>query len=265
MALAGGHRARKRLGQHFLHDRTVIARILQALAPRPGDQVLEIGPGLGALTGPLLEICSELDVVELDRDLAAALEQRPEARAGRLRVHLADALRFDLGSLGRGHLRVVGNLPYNISTPLLFHLLAQADRIRDMLFMLQREVVDRLAAAPGTGDYGRLGVMVQYRCRVERLFTVGRGAFTPPPAVESAVVRLTPWTTPPVAVADPALFAETVRRAFAQRRKQLRNALRGWVDAAGFARAGIDPSARAEDLSLAQLAALSESAAPNRA
>ncbi|NOY62622.1 MAG: 16S rRNA (adenine(1518)-N(6)/adenine(1519)-N(6))-dimethyltransferase RsmA, partial [Gammaproteobacteria bacterium] len=189
------HRARKRFGQNFLHDGHVIARIVAAVRPRPGQQIVEIGPGQGALTEPLLDAAGELDVVELDRDLIPLLEQRFNAQQT-LRIHQADALKFDFSTL-RGDcadaaLRVVGNLPYNISTPLLFHLLSFSGLIKDMHFMLQKEVVDRLAAQPGGGDYGRLSVMMQYHCQVERLFVVKPGSFTPVPKVDSAIVRLTP-------------------------------------------------------------------------
>src|SRR3990167_7500188 len=205
------YRPRKRFGQHFLHDRGVISRIVAALAPQAGDHVVEIGPGTGALTRELLARMTHLDAVELDRDLLARLEA--EFPRDRLILHNADALKFDFCKIasGGGKLRVIGNLPYNISTPLLFHLLDQAGCIEDMLFMLQKEVVDRMCAAPGGKDYGRLSVMIQYRCRVEKLFDVAPGAFTPPPKVDSAVVRLLPLATPPVAINDDAQFARVVR------------------------------------------------------
>jgi 16S rRNA (adenine1518-N6/adenine1519-N6)-dimethyltransferase len=254
------HHPRKRFGQHFLHDPGVVRRIVAALAPRPGDRLVEVGPGMGALTGPLLEAAGTLDAVELDRDLAAALAASPEAREGRLRVHQGDALDFDFAALaGAGPpLRLVGNLPYNVSTPLLFHFLEARAAIADMHLMLQREVVARMAAAPGGKDYGRLSVMVQVRCRVERLFPVGPGAFTPPPKVMSEVVRLVPHPAPPVTVADPEVFARVVARAFAQRRKTLRNALRDLVAPEAMVAAGIDPGERAERLTLAQFAALAD-------
>ncbi|HHO69611.1 MAG TPA: 16S rRNA (adenine(1518)-N(6)/adenine(1519)-N(6))-dimethyltransferase RsmA, partial [Gammaproteobacteria bacterium] len=192
------HRARKRFGQNFLHDPAVIQRIVAAVAPAPGQHLVEIGPGQGAITRPLLAACGELDVVELDRDLIEPLARRL-ADVGTLRIHNADALRFDFcGLAGDAGLRVVGNLPYNISTPLLFHLLAQAGCIEDMHFMLQKEVVARMAAAPGGGDYGRLSVMIQYHCEVTPLFGIGPGAFRPAPKVESAFVRLVPHPRPPV-------------------------------------------------------------------
>ncbi len=253
------HRPRKRFGQHFLHDSDVIRLIVTAIAPRPGDRILEIGPGLGALTGPLLERCESMDAVELDRDLAARLESTDWVRAGRLRLHRADALRFDYATLAGpdGKLRIVGNLPYNISTPLLFHLLAQTRAIQDIHVMLQKEVVDRLAAEPGSHAYGRLSVMVQYRCRVETLLHVGPGAFRPPPKVASSVVRLIPREIPAVPVNDEKAFEEVVRRAFSHRRKTLRNALKGLLEPAVIAALGVDPGARAGVLGLGDFAALS--------
>jgi 16S rRNA (adenine1518-N6/adenine1519-N6)-dimethyltransferase len=252
------HRPRKRFGQHFLHDKRVVQRIVDAVDPRPGETLVEIGPGLGALTGALLERAGRLHVVEVDRDLAARLEATAGGD-GALTVHCADALRFDFCALADGGrtLRIVGNLPYNISTPLMFRLLDQQRCIRDMCFMLQKEVVDRLHAAPDTRAYGRLSVMVQWRCRVERLFTVASGAFSPPPKVDSAVVRLVPHTQPEADVGDPAVFARVVRAAFAHRRKTLRNNLRGLLDDAGLAGAGVDPGARAETLAVEDFARLS--------
>ena len=258
MSVALAHRPRKRFGQHFLRDPSVLERIVAAIRPVPGDHLVEIGPGLGALTRPLLAAVGELDAVELDRDLLEPLRAHC-ADIGRLRLHHADALKFDFAALrGTGpRLRVVGNLPYNISTPLLFHLLNQASHLRDLHFMLQQDVVERMAAGPGEEAYGRLSVMLQYRCQVEPLFTVGPEAFRPPPKVRSAVVRLVPRETLPVAVRDERLFAEVVRRAFAQRRKTLRNALRGWLDIAQIEAAGVDPGARPETLDLTAFAALS--------
>ncbi len=238
--------ARKRFGQHFLHDRGIIAKIVRAVAPRPGERIVEIGPGRGALTRPLLEACGRLEAIELDRDLVPRLREELSG-VGEFEVHQADALRFDFTALaGDGTLRLVGNLPYNISTPLLFHLLDQAEAIEDMHFMLQREVVERMAARAGDDAYGRLSIMLAWRCTVESLFLVGPGAFTPPPKVESAVVRLVPHRVPPFEVADPARFAAIVNRAFSMRRKTLRNALKGMVDAAAIEAAGIDPAARPE-------------------
>lgn len=252
------HRPRKRFGQHFLHDPNVIARIVAAIDPRPGERLVEIGPGLGALTLPLLQHAGRLEVVEIDRDVIGPLRERCKAH-GELVVHQGDALDFDFAALA-GHgppLRVCGNLPYNISTPLLFHLLAQGSAIRDMHFMLQREVVVRMAARPGGRDYGRLTVMLAAACRVEPLFRVGAGAFTPPPRVESAVVRLTPLSPTPFPLGNPADFAKIVAAAFSMRRKTLRNALRGLLDEQQFRRLGIDPGRRPETLTPAEFGALS--------
>ena len=251
-------RAKKRFGQHFLHDAHVVARIVAAFAPKPDDCVVEIGPGPGALTKPLLDALPQLHVVELDRDWVGRLRQ--DYPPARLQVHAADALRFDFAALAPagGQLRLIGNLPYNISTPLLFHLIAQRHAIQDMLFMLQREVVERLVAAPGGKDYGRLSVMVQWYCDIERVLNVGAGAFRPPPKVESAVVRLRP-RAPRMAV-DEARFARIVQAAFATRRKTLRNSLRDYVTPETMQRIGIDPMRRAETLSLEEFARLSQAA-----
>ena len=250
------HRPRKRFGQNFLHDPVVIARIVTAIGPASGDRLVEIGPGQGAITLPLLKAAGALTVIELDRDLVGPLQARCAA-AGELTIHNADALRFDFCALADGtQLRVIGNLPYNISTPLLFHLLEQHTCIRDMHFMLQKEVVERMAATPGGGQYGRLSVMLQYRCRVTPLFTIGAGAFSPPPRVESAFVRLEPYTQPPVEVLDESVFSRLVNLAFTQRRKTLRNALRELLDVTGIEAAGVDPAARAETLGVGDFAAL---------
>lgn len=251
-------RPRKSLGQHFLHQEAVIERILRHFASKPDDIVVEIGPGRGALTWSLLKSVRHLHVVELD-DALAAYWRSAAREHGNLSVHHADALEFDYRDIaGAGRLRVIGNLPYNISSPLLFRLLDQSHCIRDLCLMLQKEVVDRLCAAPGTKDYGRLSVMVQQRCAVRRLFNVSRGAFTPPPKVESAVVELMPWETPPAPIKDPALYAEVVKRAFGQRRKTLRNALAGLLDESDFAACGIDPTQRAERLSVADFARIAQ-------
>lgn len=255
--------ARKRFGQHFLHDPGVIARILAAFDPRPGQTVVEIGPGRGALTVPLLERLPRLHAIELDRDLAARLPGFAGG-SGELIVHQADALAFDFAALAAGgRVRLIGNLPYNISTPLLFHLIDQADAIEDMLFMVQREVAERLAAAPGGNRYGRLSVMVQWRCEVESLFDVGPGAFQPPPKVWSSVVRLRPRAA--AAAIDRSSFARLVQAAFAQRRKTLRNSLRGLLDEQALARAGVDPGARPQTLALGQFVRLSEELSSGRA
>jgi len=256
------HRPRKRFGQNFLHDPAVIGRIVATINPSVSEQLVEIGPGQGAITVPLLQQTGRLAVVELDRDLVGPLRDRCSG-LGELTVYNADALRFDFCELaGNGPLRIVGNLPYNISTPLLFHLLAQHHCIRDMHFMLQKEVVERMAAIPGSRQYGRLSVMLQYRCEVIHLFNIGPGAFNPPPKVESAFVRLVPYTRPPIQVNDVAVFEQLVRQAFAQRRKTLRNALRGMLEADAISALGIDPVARAETLSVSDFAVLANHVPP---
>ncbi len=248
--------ARKRFGQHFLHDPQVIARIIAAIGPRPGERILEIGPGRGALTASLIERVGALSVIEIDRDLARELATR---FGPALSIAVRDVLEVDVTALrGDGPpVRVVGNLPYNISTPLLFHLLAQRAAIQDMHFMLQKEVVDRMVAPPGSKTYGRLTVMLAPWVRTERLFTVGPGAFSPPPKVSSAVVRLTPLPASAFDIGAPARFERIVRAAFSQRRKTLRNALKGTVDGVVFERLGIDAGARPEQLAPAQFGALS--------
>mgnify|MGYP001089999811 CR=1 FL=1 len=247
---------KKQFGQHFLHDPSYLQRIVAAIRPETDDLMVEIGPGQGALTRPLLEKLDHLHVVEIDRDLIAWLRQHFPAE--RLTVHEADALRFDFGSLG-DRLRVAGNLPYNISSPLLFHLADFAERIVDMHFMLQKEVVDRMAAAPDTPDYGRLSVMLQARFKVMKLFNVPPGAFNPPPKVDSAVVRLVPLPTGAIAYRNADRFARIVTAAFGQRRKTLRNTLKHLVEPAVFETAGIDPQRRGETLSVAEFALLSDS------
>lgn len=251
------HRPRKRFGQHFLHDQRVIGKILAAIAPRAGEFLLEIGPGLGAISLPLLERCGALTAIELDRDVIPEL-QASAAGKGALHIIQADALKTDISALAPpgGKLRLVGNLPYNISTPLLFHFLESADRVADMHFMLQKEVVERMAASPGGKEYGRLTVMLAARCKVQPLFNIGSGAFRPPPKVESSFVRLTPHLAPPFPIPDPARFARIVTGAFSHRRKTLRNALAGLVDEAAIRAAGIDPGARPETLSAEDYARL---------
>ncbi|MDA8094847.1 MAG: 16S rRNA (adenine(1518)-N(6)/adenine(1519)-N(6))-dimethyltransferase RsmA [Betaproteobacteria bacterium] len=246
---APAHTPRRRFGQHFLTDAGIIDRIVAAIAPSADDCIVEIGPGLGALTRPLLEALPRLHAVELDRDIVARLGR--EFPAERLLVHAADALKFDFARLGP-RFRVVGNLPYNISTPLLFHLARFADAIIDIHVMLQKEVVDRMAADPGTSDYGRLSVMLQYRFSIEKLFDVPPEAFRPPPKVDSAVVRLTPFERLPFPAKDEHLFAALVAAAFSQRRKTLRNTLKGYLGPEALARLGIDPQLRAENLSVEQ-------------
>lgn len=254
--------ARKRFGQHFLHDPQVIARIIALIRPLPQQHLLEIGPGRGALTRPLLRAAQRLEAIELDRDLIPQLRHYCQG-IGELQVYPADALTFDFARLRRDQrlLRVVGNLPYNIATPLLFHLLAQASHLDDMHFMLQKEVVERMVASANASAYGRLSVMVQYRCQVECLFTIGRGAFRPPPKVESAFVRLRPYRQPLVAVRDEACFRDIVRCAFSRRRKTLRNALRPLLSAQAMAAVGIDPQARPETLALPEFALLADALA----
>jgi 16S rRNA (adenine1518-N6/adenine1519-N6)-dimethyltransferase len=251
------NRAKKRFGQHFLHDPGTIERILRAIGPRPGDRLVEIGPGRGAITVPLLEAVGELDVIEIDRDVVPELERRCSGR-GELRVHLADALEFDFRALrGTGpRLRLVGNLPYNVSTPLLFHFLGQLDAVADMHFMLQKEVVTRMAAPPGGKEYGRLTVMLAPWVRVERLFDIGTGAFSPQPGVVSTFFALHPHDRPPFEVGDERAYARVVAAAFAQRRKTLRNSLAGLLTGPQIAAAGIDAGARPETLSPVQFAAL---------
>jgi 16S rRNA (adenine1518-N6/adenine1519-N6)-dimethyltransferase len=243
-----GLHAKRRFGQNFLHDPGVIERILRSVDPRPTDTLVEIGPGLGALTLPLLERAGRLTAIEIDRDVVPLLRERCAAHPG-LTIVEADALKLDFRPLAAPgtRLRLVGNLPYNISTPLLFHLLGQADAIADMHFMLQKEVVDRMCAAPDEEAYGRLTVALAARCELAHLFDVGPGAFKPAPKVHSAVVRLLP-RAPDFEIADPALFDRVVAQAFSQRRKTLANALKPVTDAATIARAGIDPRARAETL-----------------
>ena len=239
------HVARKRFGQNFLVSPGIVAKIVEASRPQSNDVVVEIGPGLGALTEPLLARLAHLHVVEIDRDLSARLRER--FCADRLTIHEGDALQFDFSGLGPA-LRVVGNLPYNISTPLLFHLAACAERVRDMHFMLQREVVERMVAAPGGSEYGRLSVMLQYRFQMERLFLVPPGAFNPAPKVESAVVRMIPRPRAALAATDEALLGGIVKSAFAQRRKMLRNTLRERLTEADWTALGIAPTRRAEEL-----------------
>jgi 16S rRNA (adenine1518-N6/adenine1519-N6)-dimethyltransferase len=254
-------RVRKRFGQHFLHDPAVLQRIVQAVDPKPGELVVEIGPGPGALTELLLARAGHVDAVEIDRDLAELLRQRwPET----LTLHQADALKFDFAALARergGPLRIVGNLPYNISTPLLFRLLDAAGHLVDMHVMLQKEVVDRMAAAPGSDDYGRLTVMLAPLLDVQWLFDVGPGAFQPPPRVWSAVARLRVRSQPLFAV--PEAYGRIVAAAFSQRRKTLRNSLRGLVAPEAWEATGVDPGARPEVLAPAQFAALAALAPPH--
>ncbi|HET6263943.1 MAG TPA: 16S rRNA (adenine(1518)-N(6)/adenine(1519)-N(6))-dimethyltransferase RsmA [Usitatibacter sp.] len=251
-------RPRKRFGQHFLTDRHYLERIVASIAPTRGDSMVEIGPGTGLLTAELVPALAHLHVVEIDRDLAAGLRNRfPPSQ---VTVHEADALEFDFASLP-APLRVAGNLPYNVSTPILFRMAALAERLVDCTFLLQKEVVDRMAARPGTPDYGRLSVMLQYRFAISPLLDVPPGAFTPPPKVDSAVVRMAPLGPGRAVARDEARFAAVVSAAFSQRRKTLRNAARTLVAAEAFASAGIDPTRRGETLSVAEFIALSDASA----
>lgn len=251
------HRPRKRFGQHFLHDQAVVRRLVGAVNPRHGQTIVEIGPGEGVLTGPLLAAGTRVIAVELDRDLAAALPRRlgfPDS----LEVIQADVLETDLARLSPLPLRVVGNLPYNISTPILFHLFGFGERVVDMHFMLQKEVIDRLVADTGSKQYGRLTVMAAFHCDMARLFDVPPGAFRPPPKVVSAVVRMTPKPLGPVGLDRLPRLHAVVRAAFGQRRKTLRNALKDLLSEDEIASAGVDPKARAETVSLAGFSALSD-------
>ena len=249
------HRARKRFGQHFLTDIGVIDAIVRAVHPTADDVIVEIGPGQGAITDSLARSAGHLHAIELDRDLAAKLRRKYESNAA-VTIHEADALAFDFATLG-DQLRIVGNLPYNISTPLLFHLLRFRERIVDMHFMLQKEVVERMAAAPGSKAYGRLGFMLGCHLQIESLFNVDRLSFSPPPAVTSAVVRLDPLPEGTYAISDHAALSGLVTTAFMQRRKTLRNALKKLADAEDFAAVGIDAGLRPEQIAIADFVALS--------
>ena len=248
---------KKQLGQHFLHDRNVIEKIVLAVNPKPGEQLVEIGPGQGAITFPLLKRHGALTVIEFDRDLITPLSEAARGLGDLTIVH-KDVLKVDFGKLaGEGRLRLVGNLPYNISTPILFHVLEHAESIIDMHFMLQKEVVDRMGAGPGSKTYGRLSVMLQAVCDVQPLFDVPPGAFRPPPKVDSSGVRLVPRDPKSVGIHDPALFERVVRDAFGQRRKTLRNALQAICTSEQIVAAGVRPELRAEQLEVAQFISLS--------
>jgi len=242
------HKARKRFGQNFLHDAGIIQKIISTIAPQPDEHLVEIGPGKGAITEQLLKSAGKLDAIELDRDLLEPL-QKQCAPLGDLRLHNADALRFDFCQLVDSRpLRIIGNLPYNISTPLLFHLLDQANCIRDMHFMLQKEVVDRMAASAGSKVYGRLSIMLQVRCEVTPLFTIKPGAFQPSPKVDSAFVRLRPYAESRYLIENQEEFSRLVTQAFSQRRKTLRNCLRLLSTDEDFAKVGLDPGLRPEQV-----------------
>lgn len=254
------HKARKRFGQNFLHDPMVIQRLVNAINPQATDNMVEIGPGQGALTAPLLARLDQLQAVELDRDLVPFLREQHSHNG--LTVHEADALKFNFNTLlSAKPLRVVGNLPYNISTPLLFHLISYHHKIQDMHFMLQLEVVDRLAAGPGSKTYGRLSVITQYYCTIDKLFNVPPGAFNPPPKVMSAIVRLVPRTQQKPAL-DTALFEFVVRISFAQRRKTLRNNLKQILTSEQLDSLTIDLTRRPEQLSLQEFIDLSNIIVP---
>nr|WP_067298933.1 16S rRNA (adenine(1518)-N(6)/adenine(1519)-N(6))-dimethyltransferase RsmA [Marinobacterium profundum] len=255
-----GHKARKRFGQNFLHDQGIIRQIIRSISPREGQHMVEIGPGLGALTEELLAEANALDAIELDRDLIPILRTKFFNYEDRFRIFETDALKFDFAELRTDDrpLRVVGNLPYNISTPLIFHLLSHAGLIQDMHFMLQKEVVDRLASEPGTSDYGRLGIMTQYFCKVEPLFLVPPGAFNPAPKVDSAIVRLTPHKVLPYPAISERMLQDLLRTAFSQRRKTLRNNLRTLMDADALTALEIDPGLRPERLTLEEFVRISD-------
>ncbi|KAB8172884.1 16S rRNA (adenine(1518)-N(6)/adenine(1519)-N(6))-dimethyltransferase RsmA [Lysobacter maris] len=254
--------AKKSLGQHFLHERGIIDRIVRAVNPKPDDRLVEIGPGQGAITFPLLDAHGRLTVIEFDRDLIFPLTEAAREH-GTLRVIHRNVLEVDFTALAgeEGPLRLVGNLPYNLSSPILFHALEHAAVIRDMTFMLQKEVVDRMAAGPGSKTYGRLSVMLQAYCEVTPLFNVPPGAFRPPPKVDSAVVRLLPRAPETIGIDDPARFAAVVRDAFGQRRKTLRNALSQQCDSERIEAAGIRPDLRAEQLEVADFVRLANALA----
>lgn len=256
--MSSAHRPRKRFGQHFLHDRWILNRIHASIAPAPDDHLVEIGPGAGALTDLFAPAARRLELIEIDRDLAVQLQQKFSALP-QVRLHIGDALKFDFTRLVIDRpLRIFGNLPYNISTPLIFHLIDQADSIEDMHFLLQKEVVDRLAAEPASPDYGRLSVMVQYRCQVQPLLDVPSESFSPPPKVESRLVRLTPLRQRLLVARDERRLAEVVRVAFTQRRKKIRNALESLIDSASLERLGIDPALRPDQLTLKEFVTISD-------
>jgi 16S rRNA (adenine1518-N6/adenine1519-N6)-dimethyltransferase len=255
-----GHQARKRFGQNFLHDDNVIRNIVKSIRPKVGDNMVEIGPGMGAITEQLLEATEGyLNVVELDRDLIPGLKVKFFNHPG-FKIHEADALKFDFMSLkvDERPLRIVGNLPYNISTPLIFHLLSYASNVKDMHFMLQKEVVQRMAAGPGENNYGRLSIMSQYFCNVQHMFDVGPESFQPAPKVDSAIVRLVPYKTLPHPVKDHKTLENVVRQSFSMRRKTLRNNLKTIITDEQLSELGIDASLRPERLSLADFAAISD-------
>ncbi|NOX44114.1 MAG: 16S rRNA (adenine(1518)-N(6)/adenine(1519)-N(6))-dimethyltransferase RsmA [Gammaproteobacteria bacterium] len=256
------HQPRKRFGQNFLNDAHVVQSIISAFQPKIGQHIVEIGPGLGVLTTKLLPIIKRLQVVELDRDLISKLKENCAAYCENpddLTVYNEDVLKFDFGKLSNGDqpLRIIGNLPYNISTPLIFYLLDQTVKIQDMYFMLQKEVVDRMVASPGGRQFGRLSVMVQYYCKVNKLFDVDASAFIPSPKVQSAIVQLIPHNVLPVKATDEKQLKQITTQAFSQRRKTLRNCLKEHIDVEQLVELGIDPGTRAEQLSVNQFVAIS--------
>ena len=254
--MTDSHIPRKRFGQHFLHDQGILRRIVECISAKPGERIVEIGPGEGAMTMPLLRAAGKLTAIELDRDLIEPLREKARG-VGELEIINADVLTVDFSALGKS-LRIVGNLPYNISTPILFHCIDHAASIRDMHFMLQKEVVERMAAEPGSKVYGRLSVMLQFRCNVEPLLDVPPGAFRPPPKVDSAVVRLTPLPASSLPDVDTSTLTNVVRAAFGQRRKTLSNALRDVASAADLQYAGIDARSRAEQVPVADFVRLAQ-------
>ena len=256
------HRHRKHLGQHFLHDPAIIERIINAVSPRPGQTIFEIGPGAGAITVPLLQRCGELYAVEMDKTVVPLLQRQCEG-VGVLHLHRGDVLKLDVDAFlpeQPERVRLVGNLPYNISTPLFFHLARYLHRFQDLHVMVQKEVAERIVSPPNSKQYGRLSVMMQYYFEAYILFHIGPGAFNPPPKVDSSVVFLKPHEQVPVDVGNVALFKEIVAAAFAQRRKTIRNALKNKVSSAVLEIAAVDPGCRAENLSLADFAAISRAA-----
>lgn len=248
MKNSDSHQARKRFGQNFLHDPAIIQRIVNSINPKVSDHIIEIGPGKGAITNRLLDELEQLNVIEIDRDLIQIL--KTDFANKNIIIHEADALKFNFSQFNHKDLRIVGNLPYNISTPLLFHLLNYKDFIKDMLFMLQKEVVDRICANPGSKQYGRLSIMLQFYCNVESLFTIKPGAFNPAPKVDSAIIKLVPLKQPRYEIFNPDVFAIIVRESFSQRRKTLKNNLKKYLTESEINKAGIAPEIRAENLEI---------------
>lgn len=247
--------AKKHLGQHFLHDQPVIAKIVRLINPQPGDTIVEIGPGLGALTTHVLPLAQQMFAIELDKDVIPKLQTQC-APLGQLTIYNQDFLTIDLGQFP-APMRLIGNLPYNISTPILFKTIGNVQHIKDMHFMLQKEVAQRIAAAPGSKIYGRLSVMLQYYYQVELLMQVGPGSFTPPPKVDSAIIRLTPKLQHPIPILDHQLFGDIVRSAFCQRRKTIHNSLKDYITTSKLQQLGIDPTTRPERLTVDEFVLIS--------